>query len=465
MSLENIVIKIDAIDNASKKINALGKTMNLFSKSMTKDLSMFPGAIDPVISGLAKVGASFKLTATSKIPLLNRALARSGISMKEFTKWAGKNAMAIRSNGFVVDRVTGQYMTYGRAVKNATLQGRRFKFEWLGIMFAGMALSRVFGGLVRAQLQLFGVTDMLSAMWTIVLLPIMELITPILFKLIEAFMAMPDSMKLVVGVGVLLAAAIGLILMVVGQVMLGVTALAGVFGTSLTGMITASAAFISGALLPIIAVIAIVGLVIAGIYLAWKSNFLNIRRNISGFVAAFKQWFGGLVSIVKGVLNIIKGIFTGDFELVKKGVVQVFSGLFNWIVGGWKMVGQAIIIIFKGVVKLIWNIFKVLVDGIIWAVNGISKVFGGKQIGFKMPSYQTGGIVPETGPALLHKGEEVIPRRQVGNREGDIITFAPTININNPTLEKDMDIRKLADEVNKRLAPEFERMMKGRGSI
>lgn len=32
----------------------------------------------------------------------------------------------------------------------------------------------------------------------------------------------------------------------------------------------------------------------------------------------------------------------------------------------------------------------------------------------KMPSYKRGGMVRKTGPALVHKGERVIPRGKIG---------------------------------------------------
>lgn len=68
----------------------------------------------------------------------------------------------------------------------------------------------------------------------------------------------------------------------------------------------------------------------------------------------------------------------------------------------------------------------------------------------KTRSYQFGGIVPgspsQRVPAILHGGERVIPSNQAGQ-------LAPiVININNPIVRKDEDIRKMTNSIEKVLA-------------
>jgi len=391
---------------------------------------------------------------------LEKALQIAGLSFRQFNKHLDKNFLSLQKSGVVTDRLTGQITTQGQAVKNASMQARRFKFEWLGIMFAGMALSRVFGGLIKQQMQLFGISEGMAAMWTLVFLPIMELLSPVLWMIIDAMMNLSPEMQLIIGAGIFLAAAFGLILMVIGQVALGVNALLGLLGVAgLSGLLKAIGAFLAGLSAPFLIFLAIALAVILGIYLAWKTNFMNIRKSIAAFIAAFKQFFGGLISIIKGILNIIKGIFTGDFKTVKKGIIQVFKGLWNLILGGFKMLGHGIIIIFKGVAKLVWNIFKVIIDAILWSADKISRFFGGKGVSFRMPSFQTGGLVTRTGPAFLHKGERVVPK---GRDTGASVVFSPTVNLN-ATINNEMDVRVLADKLNKYWAADFERVVQSRG--
>ena len=130
------------------------------------------------------------------------------------------------------------------------------------------------------------------------------------------------------------------------------------------------------------------------------------------------------------------------------------------LLGGWKMLGHGIVIIFKGVVKLIWNIFKVVIDAILWAADKASRFFGGKGISVRMPKFQEGGLVTKTGPAFLHAGERVIPK----GRTGAEVIFSPTVYIN-ASIDSEMDVRLLADKLNRFWASDFERIIKVRGSI
>jgi len=392
---------------------------------------------------------------------LNQALKIAGMSMGQFNKHLQTNALLLTKNNQVIDKFTGKQMKLGNVMRQGMIQARRFKMEWLSIMFAGMALSRAFGGLLKTQLQLFGVTDMLSAAWTMVLLPIMTLITPFLYKMLDAFMDMSPTLKLAVGAFVILAAVLGTLLMVVGQVFLGLMGFKLLLGTKgLAGVVLALKGFFIGLGATFLVVAAIILVVLVGIYLAWKSNFLNIRKNIKNFVSGLKQWFGGIISIVKGVLNIVRGIFTGDFELIKKGIMQIFKGLWNWLIGGFKVAFNVIVIVIKGALKIVYNIIKVIVDGILWVADKISRLAGGGGVNWKMPSFQTGGLVTQTGPALLHRGERVVPKGRTG-ASGEIV-FSPTVYITS-TINNDMDLRQLATKLNEFWVKDFERIAQTRG--
>jgi len=147
---------------------------------------------------------------------IDQALAVTGQSLNQFNKQLNKNFQVITKNRQIVDQFTGKLVDVGQAAKKSAIMGRRFKFEWLGIMFAGMALDRAFGGLVRQQFKLFGVTDMLSSAWTLVMLPVMEKILPLIYNLLEVFMNLPEKVKLAIGTFVLFGAIFGKILLVVG---------------------------------------------------------------------------------------------------------------------------------------------------------------------------------------------------------------------------------------------------------
>jgi len=347
---------------------------------------------------------------------------------------------------------------------------KKFKMEYLGVMFAGMALTRTFGGLLKAQMDLFGVSDMLSATWTMVLLPIMEVITPIIMSMLEAFMDMSDGAKMAIGIFILLAAGLGLILLIGGQLALGIGALTTMFGGlfsaggALAGVWqTLSAVMFSfGAI--IAAVAAIVIAVIVGMVLAWKENFLGMKQTVEKFVEGIKQWFGGIVQYIKGFMKVIKGLFTGDFSLILEGMSMMLSGIFDFIVGSIKATIYGVIAVLTGAVKIIWNIIKAVVDGVGWVVGKVGGFFGGSgssgKAAWKMPSFQTGGVMPETGMAMLHKGERVLT---AGETRQSSSGGSGTANITvNASVSNDYDVRRLADKLKEYWVNDFEKTSQGR---
>jgi len=73
-------------------------------------------------------------------------------------------------------------------------------------------------------------------------------------------------------------------------------------------------------------------------------------------------------------------------------------------------------------------------------------------------SFQTGGIIPETGPYLLHKGEEVVRRSEVGT---NTTNFSPsiTVNVNGGGKVSGDDIaRRVSEQLNREWSYKFQRM-------
>jgi hypothetical protein len=357
--------------------------------------------------------------------------------------------------------------------KQLTKQVQGFKMEYLSLMFAGMGLSRVFGGLVRQQMELFGVNDMLSASWTTVLIPVMEAITPLIYKILDAFMNLPESAKMGIGVFVLFAAVLGNFMTLMGSFVLGwqgiTMVLTGLFPTitSAGGLFSGLATIVVSSIAVISAVIAVVVGVVYGMYSAWKDNFMGMRTIIKTFVDGFKQYFQGLVQIFSGVLDILVGLLTGDADKITNGFKKIGEGFANFILGLVKTTVSGAGAIVVGAFKFVVNI----VQGIINLIGKIPQLWGGKKAWnvdlskemnnlLNLPSYATGGVIPSTGPYYLHKGETVVPN----SKNNESMIYSPTINVN-ANVSSSYDVRELAREVNKQFASEYERIIKTRGSM
>jgi hypothetical protein len=477
VEVDPIIIRIQAIDEATDKIKVIASSLKNLEIKMPemnmggsyKQVNVIKRNLESALTPLQTLERQtmnfqrqLDRMPIQPIERLNQSLQIAGISENQFTSFLQKNNMEVIKGIGVYDQLTGAIITQGQAVKLATIDTRRFKMEWLSIMFAGMALDRVFGSLIGKQFELFGVTELLSAAWTITLLPIMEIITPLIYSLLDAFMNLPTGIQTAIGVFVLFGAILGKVFSIFGQIFLGIKGITTLFpglGTTIYDL----GATILGLGSTFLIIAGVILAVVVGMYLAWKTNFLGMKDTVQGFIDGVKQIFGGIVSIFKGILDIVVGLFTGDFNKVKKGIQEIFSGLWDFLVGGFKTAFNLIAGIVKGSLLIIYNIIKVLVDGIIWVANALGKVAGKKTnlIDFKMPSFKEGGIMPYTGVAYLHAGEKVIPRNQVESQGEEVITFSPTINLN-ASVNSDIDIRDLASKLNTYWAADFARMTQRR---
>jgi hypothetical protein len=428
-------------------------------------------------------------------------LQNAGITAKQFREEMGDMFVDI-GGGELFNKLTGETIKYQKAVAIATTKTRRFKFEYLSLLFAGMALDRAFSGLLRTQLELFGVTEMMSSTWTVVLLPVMEVLTPILYKLMEVFMNLPDPVKAAVGAFVLVGAALGKIMASIGQVMLfmmglkliwpgaykAILAATKTFGstlvklftqpltlirtafTSLWGAIIAGiqgvATFLGvsfGAAVAIVAgIILAITAIIFGAIAAWKNNFLGFKDAIIGIWTSIKTFIMGFFDFLKGAWDILIGIFTLNGDKIKQGFSKIVEGIKNMFKG----LGNFLISIFNGLVSLVIASLAQIIRAIQYIWN---KIPGHKDVTWYedimnwgknvklIPSFKTGGIMPETGLALIHAGEEIIPRNQVNSNSS---TFAPVVNVyaGGGNVNANDIARQVSETLNKEWSYKFQRM-------
>ena len=115
-------------------------------------------------------------------------------------------------------------------LENASKVANRFKMEYLGIMFAGMALTRSMGKILRPAAQSVGIFEEFSDILTDAFSPIMEAIMPMVEKLSDFMDSLSDGTKMFLGVVALLILGLGLLLSLVGQGVLAYTSLSMALG-------------------------------------------------------------------------------------------------------------------------------------------------------------------------------------------------------------------------------------------
>lgn len=321
----------------------------------------------------------------------------------------------------------------GRLTKTLETQrvvAKRFQMQWLSIMFFGMALQRMFSGLIRTSLEWTGVTEIMSLALGILFLPLAEKLLDWAILFLDAVSKLSPAQKKWIGWLVLTAVVAGLLLMGLGQLALGLAGMKWLVGAAgIKGFATAAAAATTKISL---LKLALKGIIIgAGITIAWL-GFKFMKKGIEE--GSILKEIGGIIGFGLGI-GAIGLTIGGPWGAGIGFVLGVTAAIIMDVVMGGK-VGTKI----KNVLR------------------GFKEHFTGPQI----PSleFQRGGIVPgglgNPVPILAHGGERIIPAgRSMGASENIIINA--TYNV---TVADKREFESMLRENNIRLTEDVRRLVK-----
>jgi hypothetical protein len=189
----------------------------------------------------------------------------------------------------------------------------------------------------------------------------------------------------------------------------------------------------------------------------------------------FSEVLGGAIKGVKKILEPLSGIFNGIVDFIK----GVFSG-------NWEQAWNGVVNIFKNVFNLLPTFVENVINGIIWIINKLLEGvnWATSMIGWEidpipevtLPRFRAGiDYVPhDKFAAYLDAGEAVLTAQEAeeyrqSKREGrgsvfenDSTNIVNNISINIPSvaINNDMDIDSFVDEMSNRLADEVTRRQK-----
>lgn len=101
-----------------------------------------------------------------------------------------------------------------------------------------------------------------------------------------------------------------------------------------------------GALKPVLAIV--LGLILAIV----KGLLRGIAGAIGPVIKMISSLVTGIIKVLRGIVEFVAGVFTGDWELVWQGIVSIFSGIWTAI---WGVLSNAF--------KAIWGLLKGFVTG------------------------------------------------------------------------------------------------------
>ena len=211
-----------SMDTTRRKMKQTGKSMNQFGSVMTMGLDNWRAANRAVRMTVPEFQKFTKSMPTSQLRDFNLRLSDTGNFTNTMTKQSISAAQAQQMMGKRIKTAGGKV---GNATRDMTHGMRGFKMEMLGVMFFGMMLQQTFLGFLHPVMEAFGVFDLFRTMLLVVFLPIMEIIFPILLRLMQWFMDLPSKVKLLLGALVILGVIIGTLLFLIGSFALGIGSL------------------------------------------------------------------------------------------------------------------------------------------------------------------------------------------------------------------------------------------------
>lgn len=143
----------------------------------------------------------------------------------------------------------------------------------------------------------------------------------------------------------------------------------------------------------------------------------NIFNVVSNFVSGAIDQFNGIVTVLRGIIEFITGVFSGDWKKAWEGIKKVFKGIWDTLVA-----------IVKTPINVIIGLINGLIDGVCSGINTVIKalnnlsfdvpdwvpVLGGKKFGFdlktitapKIPKLATGAVIPPNREFLAVLGDQ-----------------------------------------------------------
>lgn len=260
-----------------------------------------------------------------------------------------------------------------RAINKVNKSLRSFRMEMLGVMFFGGMMAATFSAMLQPAMDAFGIFDLWSTLLLVTFLPVMEALMPLFLQFFDIMIGLPEPVKLLLGVFAVLGVVIGTLLMVFGQMALGIQALATAFPGIWAGIVSGLKAFVAMFGAGFFLILGVVAAVIAGMVLAWQENFAGMQGFVTNFINAIKSIFSGAFEFIKGLIKVVTAVFTGDWTKAKEGFMMMWNGLLKFCQGIFEALLNGIIAVGIGVLKIIFNVVKFMWDAGVELVTNLAK--------------------------------------------------------------------------------------------
>ena len=175
-----------------------------------------------------------------------------------------------------------------------------FQYQWLGIMFAGMALKKTFDKLVQPAMQLFGVFDLLNNVLVVLFVPFMVMMMPYFIQFAKFLIELSPFAKMILAWVTVFIFIGGTLLLILGQAELAFNSLLMILGAPLAA---AFSAFLIAIVMLTVAIAALV---------SWMDYLLRMKeQGINTPVKTDLLGGMGVGSLFAGPMGLIPGAVAG----------------------------------------------------------------------------------------------------------------------------------------------------------
>lgn len=161
------------------------------------------------------------------------------------------------------------------------------------------------------------------------------------------------------------------------------------------------------------------------LYPKFVNSFRDMMNIVEPIIAGFIDCANGIITILKGIVQFLTGVFTGNWSKAWNGIKNIFKGTIDTMSAVIKTPLNMIIAMFENLVNRIGGGINKLIRGfnsIKWNVPDWVPNIGGKSLGFnisqiptiKLPRLAQGGWVAANNPQLAIVGDNT--------REGEIVS-------------------------------------------
>lgn len=161
------------------------------------------------------------------------------------------------------------------------------------------------------------------------------------------------------------------------------------------------------------------------LYPKFVNSFRDMMNIVEPIIAGFIDCANGIITILKGIVQFLTGVFTGNWSKAWDGIKNIFKGTIDTMSAVIKTPLNMIIATFENLVNRIGSGINKLIRGfnsIKWNVPDWVPGIGGKSLGFnisqiptiKLPRLAQGGWVAANNPQLTIVGDNT--------REGEIVS-------------------------------------------